>query len=287
MNCDGNEIIDLKQVFIKLSINLENKNFGTFSLNNTAVFEIPENVFGNITFQSIEIKNAYNLSLIHKNAFNNSNDNLLGFSISSTPLRTLKPLYDIWTAMSPIKNLRTLYIENTLIKEIADNAFGLSSDSHYNLSYIFIFNNHMLNRIGDNAFGFLPSLTKLDLTNNSINHISKNAFNSNIKPTASQSIYIDLSDNYLTGASFEVGAFSDLNIQTELRLGIWTWDKNNITYLDKHVFKPFLDKTFSGQEVNAIDMSSILSCNDSRNQWLFENKKYEVQVSNLFCLNHK
>jgi hypothetical protein len=108
MNCDGNEIIDLKQVFIKLSINLENKNFGTFSLNNTAVTEIPENVFGNITFQSIEIKNAYNLSLIHKNAFNNSNDNLLGFSISSTPLRTSKPLYDIWTAMSPMKNLRTL-----------------------------------------------------------------------------------------------------------------------------------------------------------------------------------
>jgi hypothetical protein len=84
MNCDRNENIDLKQVFIKLSINLENKNFGTFSLNNTAVIEIPENGFGNITFQSIEVKDAYNLSLIHKNAFNNSNDNLLGFSSAVT-----------------------------------------------------------------------------------------------------------------------------------------------------------------------------------------------------------
>jgi hypothetical protein len=47
----------------------EEKQFNQFYLNNTTIGELPEHTFEDITFDTIEIRNAYNLSLIHAFAF--------------------------------------------------------------------------------------------------------------------------------------------------------------------------------------------------------------------------
>jgi hypothetical protein len=55
ISCGGNENINLKRIFNELSINLEDgkKTFSSFYLNNTAISEITENVFEDITFYNV------------------------------------------------------------------------------------------------------------------------------------------------------------------------------------------------------------------------------------------
>jgi hypothetical protein len=70
--CGGNQIINLKKIFQEISLNLESENdkhFEAFILNNTAITELEDNTFHDITFKSILINNAINLKRISANAF--------------------------------------------------------------------------------------------------------------------------------------------------------------------------------------------------------------------------
>ncbi len=188
ITCGGYEKINLKNIFEKLSINLEEskKYFSTFVLNNTAVTELTENLFKDITFEAIEIREAYNLSHIHKNAFNAMINGIESLAVVSTPLKNSLPFYNIFTSISLMKNLKTFIIFNTSITEIPNNAFQPLNGIQSKLWSIVIHWNK-LKKIGNNAFQNLPSLINLELDNNSLNHISQNAFNFSLtKPSSSE-----------------------------------------------------------------------------------------------------
>jgi hypothetical protein len=96
-----------------------------------------------------------------------------------------------------------------------------------------------------------------------------------------------LINNNLNSSSFEIGAFNGLNKPTHLFFNYGPNDKTNITYLDKHVFEPFVSDNRSGLESNRIDMFETLDCNDCRNYWLLQNENYKFKVKALICSNHK
>jgi len=213
-----------------MSLNLEEgkKNFSTFHLNNTAISELPENVFENITFNQIEIKNAYNLSCIHTHAFTAMNNNLYYFGISNTPLNNLLPDYDLFTAISSMSHLNSLEIKNTSITEIPDNAFKLTSGLQLYLSFVSI-ESHRLKKIGNHVFEYWPSLFHLSLANNSLNHISENLFNFTKSSLSSKGeLSLNLSHNHLNSLSFEMGSFGKLNKTTVLTF-ISSANDENIT----------------------------------------------------------
>jgi Leucine-rich repeat (LRR) protein len=289
IKCGGNENIDLKHIFNELSINLEErqKSFSTFYLNNTAISELPENVFEDITFGQIAISDAYSLLRIHMHAFTATNNYLTNFWISNTPLKNSLPYYDLFTSISLMPHLTGLSIINTSITEIPDNAFRPLSGIQYNLFNVYIENNK-LKRIGNNAFQYWPSLYHMSLSNNTLNYISENVFNfrklSHV-PILSP-LRLSWYNNNFNSSSFEIGAFTKFNKPT-LMLFIGPNDKNNITYLEKHVFEPFLRDSRFGIQSNRIEMLSTLDCNDCRNYWLLQNEDYKYKIMTLMCSNHK
>ncbi len=96
IHCGGNETLHLKLIFQQLNIELEDskKHFKQFHLNNTAISELPENTFGDITFDTIDIFEAKNLSLISTFAFTATNLRLKAININGTPLKNTPPNYD-------------------------------------------------------------------------------------------------------------------------------------------------------------------------------------------------
>ncbi len=76
INCIGDKVINLTHIFQDLSLKLENKTdkeFDTFVLSNTAITQLEDNSFHDITFRTIRLSNASKLNYISSNAFSPSN----------------------------------------------------------------------------------------------------------------------------------------------------------------------------------------------------------------------
>jgi hypothetical protein len=269
-------LFDIKTIFNRLSSALEKgkKHFTRFYLNNTAINEIPELTFQDITFDEIFIDRGTNLSLIHTNAFNCLNLVLKHFIIGDTPLRNNDSNYDIFTAISEMVNIVSIDISNTSLTEIPDFAFRPINGSQLSLRYIHINYNMNLNKIGNNAFNNLSSLSVLNLDNNNLNHISENMFNMS---NSESKLDLYLRSNLLNSSSFEMNAFSQLNRPTNLILY-----GNDITFIDQHIFEPF----FRLHILNRIYYTRMgLDCNDCRSYWAFSNSKYNNQTTDIYCSN--
>ncbi len=274
IDCGGSNPLDLKSLFHGLSTKLEKgkKHFKQLYLTNTAIKEIPEKAFEEITFDEIWFYNMTNLSLIHTNAFKGIDSELIEFSVFNTSLKNSPPNHDIFAAISSMGNIKMLQIFHCLIEEIPENAFNGTQN---NLTAINLYDNK-ITKIGNNAFKELNSLSYLDLKENKLDHISENAFS--FSKSNDELFRLFLYKNSLNSSSFEKGSFNNLNRPTILILS--DWEKlNNITYLDQQIFEEFLNKN----KQNRIDSTSI-DCNDCRSFWL---KKYDKQISDLHCSNYK
>jgi hypothetical protein len=116
----------LKTIFQRLDFELEDgkKYFKQFYLNNTAISELPENTFGDITFNLINIEIASNLSLIHTFAFSANNLCLKEFTVCNTPLGNEPPNHDIFAAVSLMVAIEKIWLcANSQIKNLPENAF--------------------------------------------------------------------------------------------------------------------------------------------------------------------
>jgi hypothetical protein len=152
ISCGGNNSIDLKNIFHNLSSTLKSdkKHFKSFSLNNTAIKELPENTFGDITFNSLFISNAPNFSLIHTKSFSGTDSHGLTFqfNIHNTSLKNSLPNYDIFQAFSSMINIQYIYLTDNQIEEIPENAFRPINGPQNNLSLLCISDN-TIKKIGD------------------------------------------------------------------------------------------------------------------------------------------
>ncbi len=280
ISCGGSESITLKTIFHELSPKLEKekKHFQEFHLNNKAIEELPENTFEDITFDKIEIRDAFNLSLIHTNAFTGTEKNLKELLISNTSLKNSPPIHDIFRAISSMVNIERFYIFNSLIEEIPDNAFIPVNGSQNNLKDIGLYQNK-ITKIGNNAFKHFNYLLSLGLEQNKLDHISENAFSFE---TFNDNIFgLFLYNNSINSSSFESGAFDNLNRPTAIHFN-FDDKSNDITYLDERIFQQFMNKN----DKNKILLNTI-DCNDCRSFWLIKNQKYSSQITDLKCSNSK
>jgi hypothetical protein len=119
------------------------------------------------------------------------------------------------------------------------------------------------------------SLQELELCYTNITQIPSNAFqpkngaqNNLTFITVLLSLFLQWTK--LNGTSFELGSLNNLKRPTDLYLG----DNPKQTYLDEHIFRPFLKE--NDQNVIRIDIYDVsyFDCNDCRSYWLKKESKY-------------
>ncbi len=281
IHCGRTESLDLKSIFHQISAALQEgkRHFREFSLNNTAINELQESTFGDITFDWIKIDGAHNLSQIHTKAFTGLNSTISNLFINDTSLKNNPPDHDTFAAITSMQNLEVVLLAGSLIEEIPDNAFRPTNGTQDKLTNIGLSRNK-ITKIGNNAFNQLNSLNILQLGENPINHITENAFNFLNSSEIVLAMY--MFECLFNNTSFEKGAFSHLNRPTYLYFDRVT-AATNVTYLDQRIFEEF----FNNNDKNGIELFSV-DCNDCRSFWLFSNQKYSNRSGNrLICSDGK
>jgi hypothetical protein len=105
-------MINLKQIFRDLSseLNAENNNFVFFELNNTAITELEDNTFNDITFKFIYLNQTTNLKHIYPNAFAPSNTKSIEYFIhielSSIEEKYTEDLFEAINSLSQLSRIR-------------------------------------------------------------------------------------------------------------------------------------------------------------------------------------
>lgn len=283
IHCYGNQTLNLKEIFNNLSQKLENgnKHFDRFYLNNTAIHELEEFVFSDITFNEIFIRNATNLSLINTNAFNETDFITRSIDIENSPIINNPPKYDIFKSLSKFKNLNDLYVINTNITEIPSNAFTPINGFQDNLTELRISGHNLVN-ISSNAFYNLNSLSDLDIHYSSIKTIPSNAFH--FHSESNNTIDIKIDSNLLNGSHIETDAL--ITIGRPVILDIICERYNcKIDYLDQKIIEPFL-RMNPKNNITCYNKFQI-DCTDCRNFWMVKNHNYinKQQITDINCNN--
>ncbi|XP_054159750.1 leucine-rich repeat-containing G-protein coupled receptor 4-like [Oppia nitens] len=249
-------------------LNKTDKMFQKFKLNNTAISELPENLFHDIAFNYIDIENAYNLRKIDTNIFNGINDTIEYLWIRNTPINdNIDDMNsNVFYAINSLKALQTLYISNTSIATIPDNAFqGIKY-----LNTIYLVNS--VNNIGRHSFRTLRNIEVLDLSYNKLINISDEAFAIQDSPN-DESLYIRLTNNTFGENALRKEIFDGLDRDVVIHI-----EGKKFGYLNETIFGHFLRQN----SLNDIWFSS-LDCNDCRNVWLISD--FGSQVTRVMCSN--
>ncbi len=187
-------------------MNKSEKHFKQFYLNNTAITELEENTFFEITFDEIYIFNATNLKLINKSAFNGTNSVTRKFIVNyaldhKTALNNSPPTHDIFYMLSSLINLERICLYSTNISEIPSHAFRLVNGTQNKLSFIeFAFS--PIVEIGDNSFSSLNNLSHLSFDYTNIQTIPKTAFSFDKDSNTRMNLF--LQETQLNSTSFAI-----------------------------------------------------------------------------------
>ncbi len=264
-------------------MNKSEKHFKQFYLNNTAITELEENTFFEITFDEIYIFNATKLKLINKSAFNGTNSVTKKFIVNyaldhKTALNDSPPTHDIFYMLSSLINLERICLYSTNISKIPSHAFRLVNGTQNKLSFIeFAFS--PIVEIGDNSFSSLNNLSHLSFDYTNIQTIPKTAFSFDKDSNISMDLFFQ--ETKLNSTSFAIGSLDNLKRPTNIYLGF----NPNLTYLDQHVFQPFLESNAGNKVI--FQTGEHFDCNDCRSYWLKKESKYNNRTDLKICSNKK
>ncbi len=285
IKCGGNDIFQLKEVFIEISNNLNksDKHFETFVLNNTAIVELLNNTFNDITFRNIELNDVKNLKRIHANTFGSENIQTIESFIQTAESQLCGELYvkEFFAALSSLVNVRVIRLSNTLLTVIPSHAFQLIDRVQNNLTTIdfdyYYESRNLITSIGDYAFFNLPRLQYIFIGQQNVKNISSHAFEFNLE--SEELLDIVLFNSSLNDKSIENGAFA--NSKRPLYIDL-RW--NRLTFLDERIFGPIL----RADKRNSINVyMNPFQC-DCRMHWIFKNKQlFENQIWNFLCDENK
>jgi hypothetical protein len=217
ISCGGNEWYNLKHIFKAIDQRLKNneKHFNQFELNNTAITELEENTFYEITFDEIYIYNATKLKLINTHAFTATNlvtkkffvNRDIYFTTGPSALTNSPPNYDIFLMLSSIISLEEIKICNTNINQIPSRAFRSINGIQKNLSTIEFYGSPIV-KVGDYPFYSLNNLIHLEFSATSIKSIPKTVFH--FRNDSNVTMTLNLYSNDLNGTSFAMGSLTNL-----------------------------------------------------------------------------
>jgi len=255
----------------------DKKDFRELTIYNTAITELEDNTFSDITFGEILLLQASKLSTIHLNAFNGTNLKTTSILTDATPLDE-----SIFKSLSQFKNLESLTIFNPDIEQIPSYAFPPENK----LKRLNI-NGPKLRKISDFAFYNLDSLTEL-IISGSIEELALNAFN--FRKESKESLEIQLDSTLFNGSRIEVNALNNFKRPVVLKQRC-RWNEHEISYLNENVFGHFLDAN-EGNEIRGyfnprVQCPIMPDCNDCRNNWLKNSQKYSNRIHDLRCSDGK
>jgi hypothetical protein len=279
--CGGNQYYNLKHLFESLSNELtdDKKHFKRFYFNNTAITELKENTFYDLTFDEIYFESASNLTTINTHTFTATNLVTKRFETQYTPIANPLPDSDIFKILSFMIKIEYIRLDNTKITEIPSYAFRPLLGYQNNLRYLYIRSRTGgIQKVANYVFYDLNSMLELSLDQNMIDFIPSNAFHFRKESKINLNLY--LSANHLNGSSFESNAFNNIKRPTILNLE----DNPKISYLDQKIFSTFLNSDPNNQ----ISVTHIkLDCNDCRSYWITKEPGYLHRILNIECTNGK
>jgi len=272
--CSGTTIVNYKTVFERISKGLQpaDKIFHTITLSNSAITELVDNFFSDLTFTEISIKNANNLKRIYAFAFTSIANSVETFTQTGASLLGDEDTHvpELFQALSSLTNVKSILLGQTKIKYIPANAF--SNINQRKLERLEI-NSGMISKIGDNAFYYLNGLTFLRLENQQLNHIAMHAFDFQTASTATLEVH--LNKNSIEDSGIEVNAFVGSKRPLTLNLA-----DNVLTHLKEDIFKPILT---ANTATKILVKGNAFRCN-CLNEWLVTGKSlYELRVVDAMC----
>ncbi len=279
ISCGGNDMINLKNMFQKIDQVLADnqKNFKKFYLNNTAITELEENTFFELTFEEINITSAEKLQLINTNAFSSTNMITKFLFIINCPIVYSPPNYDIFQATSLMSNIEKVWLRYTKLSKIPSYAFRPINGIQSKLWQIYIEISGSIKEIGNFPFYYLSNLQHISIDSTSIDFIPSNAFH--LQKRSNETITIWLTYLKLNGSSISLHSFDNLK-----RPVILIFDgSHEMSYLNESIFASFLELN----PKNTIDLRDgfQLNCSDCRSYWLTKESKYIDRINIKKCSN--
>ena len=230
----------------------DSKNYLILDLNNISISELKDNVFSGLQFKRIFLRNLKQLTRIHKNVFNGTEEYTEELTIEGdNRLFNDKRFKEVSSAISSLRNLESLYLDVNHMTSVPSNAFHNAKLSDIDFSFNRA-RNGSIKRVKDFAFYHQNDLVDLDLTHQEISFIEKNAFT--FEKDSNQTLHIFLDHNHLKSHSFDNGLFNLTNRIIELSLR-----HNQIEYLDEKIFGPFLVSS-SGNKIDLSDNPLVVDC---------------------------
>lgn len=263
----------LKSLFSRISDHILFTNgitrFESLRLEHTAIGEITDSeMFGNISFKSLDLFHNLDLNYIDLSVFNASVDTLETFCVQGSPITDEDGKF--MSSITKFSKLETLILSNNELLGLNDETFGQNIQP--NLSYVDLSGNN-ITKLGKRSFFKLPELHRLNLDYNQIDYISNETFTFEMEE--SKLLLLFLRHNNLTGESFEPNAFTSLEKTVFLYL-----NNNQIKYLDERIFKPMLDVK---SDLFIALWSNPFQC-DCRAKWLLDDTSYyKKRVHGIRC----
>ena len=248
-----NSSFDLQSVFMKLNsfndlISDDDENcthFNRFRLYNTTFISLPENVFFNITFQSLIFEDNLQLTTIDRNAFTSFKDHVESFETLNSNLSDSETIFFI---IKQFSNLRRLSLQNDRLTFIPNYAFNHTYLSHIYFGLEYPRQIQPIESIGDYAFYNLPNLYFLRIFSPMLKKINKYAFAQRKRYHSKEMLELYLGGEMLNSTSFQSTCFTRFRSRFVFLRFYYT----SITYLDEQIFQPFLESNPS----SLIDINS-------------------------------
>ncbi|CAG2159623.1 unnamed protein product, partial [Oppiella nova] len=276
--CDGNEDLDLVELFARLNHSLDNdsKHFQTFNLRNKAITELKDNTFQGITFDNIYIQYANSLQFIHRNAFDANYLLTKTLLISNNPVLSSPEPMVIFDILSQFVNIESINFSHNNVTDIPSDAFRPINGYQNKLTSLSLSGD--FKHLGDNAFASLNSLQSLSVDQSSIDYIPEKAFAFNQPSKQRLDLHL-FNSPYINSSSFAVNSLTNIKRETYLDLQVFKWP-NPITYLDEKVFGAFLDAHYANQ-VNI--GGQYVNCTDCRTAWVRNIYKNYDRILGFMC----
>lgn len=227
--------VDLSSIFLRLSASLaENETrFDSFLLYNTTIESLPENVFDNISFTALMFQDNLQLTDIHPDAFLASRDQVEIFETLNTNLSDSDAIFAM---LRQFPNLRRLSMHNDRLRRIPANAFNQSELREIWFGLENRRTKQPIESIGAYAIYPLSHLRTFRLYSPALEEIDKYAFAQRTRASNSTVLNLILSGESINATSFPLTTFTRFRYREVALRFLHT----NITYLDEHVFQPFL-----------------------------------------------
>ena len=257
-----NASFDLHAVFARLSsfvVAANDTAFDSFLLHNTTVDHLPANVFGNVTFTCLMFQDNERLTRIDTRAFAGLTSSVEVFETLNTNLADGEMIFSV---LRQFVNLRRISMHNDRLRSIPSNAFNQTNLTQIWLGLENRRTSQSIESIGPYAFYNLTNLRVLRIFSPNLTVVDKYAFAQRQRSTTNTTLHILIGGERLNATSFPLTSLSRFRSRPVIFRLFFT----SLTYLDEHVFQPFLESNPSSYlDIN--QSNGQLKC-DCRSAWI-------------------